>query len=146
MRKNFLCMCVGIGASLIGIQSNYYDKLAIFYSSHRYQELRNMIIADWNEKKMLTNTQKPFDQVRQIGSYYKNILFWRELQRPFLGTSIINPSLKRFFFFKSTRFPQISVFIKFKNFLRICRVHINNLPISFPAQPFEFGRYGAASF
>lgn len=75
MRKNFLCMCVGIGASLIGIQSNYYDKLAIFYSSHRYQELRNMIIADWNEKKMLTNTQKPFDQVRQIGSYYKNILF-----------------------------------------------------------------------
>lgn len=97
MRKNFLCMCVGIGASLIGIQSNYYDKLAIFYSSHRYQELRNMIIADWNEKKMLTNTQKPFDQVRQIGSYYKNILFWRELQQPFLykkhqKTFVINPS------------------------------------------------------
>lgn len=75
MRKNFLCMCVGIGASLIGIQSNYYDKLAIFYSSHRYQELRKMIIADWNEKKMLTNTQKPFDQVRQIGSYYKKHTF-----------------------------------------------------------------------
>lgn len=97
MRKNFLCMCVGIGASLIGIQSNYYDKLAIFYSSHRYQELRNMIIADWNEKKMLTNTQKPFDQVRQIGSYHKNILFWRELQQPFLykkhqKTFVINPS------------------------------------------------------
>lgn len=64
MRKNFLCMCIGIGASLIGIQSNYYDKLAIFYSSHRYQELRNLIISDWSEKRMQKNAIKPFVQVR----------------------------------------------------------------------------------
>lgn len=51
MRKNFLCMCVGIGVSLIGIQSDYHDKLAIFYTSHRYQELRNMILANWREEK-----------------------------------------------------------------------------------------------
>lgn len=65
MRKNFLCMCVGIGVSLIGIQSNYYDKLAIFYSSHRYQELRNMILADWREQKQSEqNAAQQFVQVK----------------------------------------------------------------------------------
>lgn len=64
MRKNFVCMVVGIGASLIGIQSNYYDKLAIFYSSHRYQELRNMIMADWKkEKQDVKDAADKFDQV-----------------------------------------------------------------------------------
>lgn len=65
MRKNLLCMCVGVGASLIGIQSNYYDKLAIFYSSHRYQELRNMIVADWKmEKQSEKDDRKSFVQVK----------------------------------------------------------------------------------
>lgn len=51
MRKNAVCMVIGIAASLIGIRGEYHDKLAIFYTSHRYQELRNMIRADWRERK-----------------------------------------------------------------------------------------------
>lgn len=63
MRKNFLCMCIGVGASLIGIRENYYDKLAIFYSSHRYQEVRNMIMADWKGQNRQHDGAKPFLQV-----------------------------------------------------------------------------------
>lgn len=63
MRKNLLCMCVGIGVSMIGIKSYYYDKLAIFYSSHFHDELRKMIIADWGEKKTNINNPKPFVKV-----------------------------------------------------------------------------------
>lgn len=66
MRKNFLCMCIGIGASIIGIQSDYYDKLGRFYTSHRYQELRNMILADWKDQKRLNDAPKPFLQVSLI--------------------------------------------------------------------------------
>lgn len=69
MRKNAICMCVGIGASLIGIRNDYYDKLAIFYSSHRYQELKNMILADWRQKKNETDTVKHFVQVKFPKTY-----------------------------------------------------------------------------
>lgn len=76
MRKNFLCMCVGIGVSLIGIQSNYYDKLAIFYSSHRYQELRNMILADWKEQKQSEqNAAMQFVQVKNVWKYEICVFF-----------------------------------------------------------------------
>lgn len=70
MRKNFLCMCVGLGVSIIGIQSNYHDKLAIFYTSHRYQELRNMILADWKKQKQNENdAANKFVQVHKYHAF-----------------------------------------------------------------------------
>ncbi|XP_055320097.1 uncharacterized protein LOC129577320 [Sitodiplosis mosellana] len=66
MRKNFLCMCIGVGASLLGIRENYYDKLAIFYTSHRYQEVRNMIMADWKDKNIKNGAKKPFLQPNHL--------------------------------------------------------------------------------
>lgn len=67
MRKNAVCMVVGIGASLIGIRSEYHDKLAIFYTSHRYHELRNMIVSGWKDKKKSeNNSSKQFVKVKYI--------------------------------------------------------------------------------
>lgn len=64
-----MCMCIGVGASLIDIRSNYYDKLAIFYSSHRYQELRNMILDDWASKKSEKQNSNPFVKVRSSNKF-----------------------------------------------------------------------------
>lgn len=77
MRKNFLCMCIGLGASLIGIKSDYYDKLDRFYASHRYQELRNMILADWKDQNRANNAPKPFLQVSQINKTFIDLVTFR---------------------------------------------------------------------
>lgn len=55
MRKNLVCMAIGVGASLIGIRNEYHDKLAIFYTSHRYQEIRDIIQNKWKEKEYGSN-------------------------------------------------------------------------------------------
>lgn len=38
-----LCMGVGVCGASVGIKSRYYDKLALFYLTCRYDELRNML-------------------------------------------------------------------------------------------------------
>lgn len=55
-------MFIGFGASLIGIQSDYNDKLTTYYSSHRYQELRNLLL-EWKDEKRKKNASKPFVKV-----------------------------------------------------------------------------------
>lgn len=51
MRKYLVCMVAGVAVSLIGIRSDYHNKLAIFYTSQRYENLNRMIQARWREKK-----------------------------------------------------------------------------------------------
>lgn len=38
-----LCMGVGVCGASVGIKSRYYDKLALFYLSCRYDELRKVL-------------------------------------------------------------------------------------------------------
>lgn len=64
MRKNFLCMFIGLGISLIGIRENYNDKLAVFYNTNQYNLFKNLIMSDWKEEtKRNKNAVKPFEQV-----------------------------------------------------------------------------------
>lgn len=51
MRKYLGCMVAGVAISLIGIRSDYHDKLAIFYTSQRYENINRMIQARWREKE-----------------------------------------------------------------------------------------------
>ncbi|XP_031641008.1 OCIA domain-containing protein 1-like [Contarinia nasturtii] len=67
MRKNLLCMVIGVGVSLIGIRENYHDKLAIWYTSHHHQQVRNMILSNWKEEnKRKKNTVKLFDKPNHL--------------------------------------------------------------------------------
>lgn len=52
MGKYLGCMVAGVAISLIGIRSDYHDKLAIFYTSQRYENLNRIIQARWREKKI----------------------------------------------------------------------------------------------
>lgn len=53
-------MCV----SMIGVRESYFEKLYIFYTSHRYQEVQNLILTDWKNKNVAQNATKTFVQVR----------------------------------------------------------------------------------
>lgn len=55
MRKYLGCMAAGVAISLIGLRSDYHDKLAIFYTSQRYENINRMIQAKWREKKISEN-------------------------------------------------------------------------------------------
>lgn len=48
--KNMLCMGAGVCGASVGIQSRYYDKLALFYTTCRYEELRKMLQSHPIEK------------------------------------------------------------------------------------------------
>lgn len=56
-------MGIGTVASLIGIRSNFENKLAYFYTSHSYQELRKLWIHDWRDENNGRNSAEAFVQV-----------------------------------------------------------------------------------
>lgn len=73
MFKNMLCMGAGLCGSTLGIQGRYYDKLALFYTSCRYQEIRKLLQVphDKNKNDFERTQEKSFVKVRPI----KTIIF-----------------------------------------------------------------------
>lgn len=65
MLKNMLSMGAGLCGSAIGIQSRYYDKLAIFYTSQMYDEMKRFLPMHRhdNENEMDQNNVKHFAKV-----------------------------------------------------------------------------------
>lgn len=74
MRKNLLCMCIGVGASLIGLRENYTDKLTLFYNAYNNQEFLRRINAS-RRNIAAFNDATPFHQVSFV-LCFESILIW----------------------------------------------------------------------